>query len=127
MITTRGGSDDREIIEELETSVVILKAHMVTHDQARDIKAAQRELSNTLNTLGEKTRDAISIIQRQFEELKAQVNVLQMAMGRVGSSSVDRGKRAKVPEPRRYEWVRDTKELENFLFDIEQYFWAVHI
>ena len=48
-----------------------------------------------------------------------------MAMGRVGSSSADRGKRAKVPEPKRYEGARDAKELENFLFDMEQYFRAV--
>ena len=41
MVTTQGGLDDREIIEELEASVVALKAHMITHDQARDIEAAQ--------------------------------------------------------------------------------------
>ena len=51
--------------------------------------------------------------------------MLQMTMGRVGSSSVDRGKRAKVLEPRRYEGARDAKELENFLFDMEQYFRAM--
>ena len=49
-----------------------------------------------------------------------------MAVGRVGSSSEDRGKRAKVSEPKRYEGARDAKELENFLFDMEQYFRAVH-
>ena len=48
MVTTRGGSDNRERIEELEASVVALKAHVVTHDQVRDIEAAQRELSDTL-------------------------------------------------------------------------------
>ena len=98
MVTTRGESDDRERIEELEASVAVLKAHVVTHDQVRDIEVAQRELSDTLNTLSEETRDAMSIIQREFQELKAQVSVLQMAMGRVGSSFVDRGKRAKVPK-----------------------------
>ena len=67
----------------------------------------------------------MSIIQREFQELKAQVSVLQMAMGRVGFSSANRGKRAKVPESKRYEGARDAKELENFLFDIEQYFRAV--
>ena len=48
-----------------------------------------------------------------------------MKMGRVGSSSANKGKRAKVPEPKRYERARDAKELENFLFDMEQYFRAV--
>ena len=40
MVTTRGGSDDRERIEELEVSVAALKAHVVKHDQVRDIEAA---------------------------------------------------------------------------------------
>ena len=120
MVMTRGGSDDRERIEELEASMATFKAHVITHDQVRDIEAAQRQLSDTLNTLSEETRDAMSIIQREFQELKAQVSVLQMA-----SSSVDRGKRIKVLEPKRYEGTRDAKELENFLFDMEQYFRAV--
>ena len=30
-----------------------------------------------------------------------------------------------MPEPKRYEGARDAKELENFLFDMEQYFRAV--
>ena len=29
-----------------------------------------------------------------------------------------------MPEPKRYEGARDAKELENFLFDMEQYFRA---
>ena len=126
MVTTRGVSDDRERIEELEASMAVLKAHVVTYDQVRDIEIVQRELSDTLNTLSEETKDAMSIIQREFQELKAQVSALQMAIGKVGSSSMDRGKRVKVSELRRYEGARDAKELENFLFDIEQYFQAVH-
>ena len=66
-----------------------IKAYVVTHNQVRDIEAAQRELFDTLNTLSEDTRDAMGIIQREFQELKAQVSVLQMAMGRVGSSFKD--------------------------------------
>ena len=66
MVTTRDGSDDRERIEELEASVAALKAHVVTHDQVRNIEAVQRELSDTLNTLSEETRDAMSVIQREF-------------------------------------------------------------
>ena len=91
--------------------MVALKAHVITHDQVRDIEAAQRELSDTLNNLSEETRDAMGIIQREFQELKAQVSVLQMAMGRVGSSFGDKGKRAKVPESKRYEGARDVKTL----------------
>ena len=35
--------------------------------------------------------------------------------------------RAKVPESRHYGGARDAKEVENFLFDMEQYFRAVRV
>ncbi|KAA3462652.1 hypothetical protein EPI10_029119 [Gossypium australe] len=64
-------------------------------------------------------RDAIAAIKKGFEELKAQRNLIQMALIQVGSCSTYRGKRVKVPEPRCYEgW--NTKKLDNFLFDMEQ-------
>ncbi|GAV75434.1 hypothetical protein CFOL_v3_18913 [Cephalotus follicularis] len=36
-------------------------------------------------------------------------------------------RRARVLEPRLYEGSRDAEELENFLFDMEQYFHVVHV
>lgn len=33
----------------------------------------------------------------------------------------------KVPEPRNFKGKRDSKELENFLFDMEQYFRAIQL
>ena len=33
--------------------------------------------------------------------------------------------RAKMPEPRHYKGARDAKKVENFLFDMKQYFQVV--
>ncbi|KAK3002239.1 hypothetical protein RJ639_021302 [Escallonia herrerae] len=43
---------------------------------------------------------------------------------RVGA---EHSSRPRVPEPKSYGGARDTKELENFLFDIEQYFRAIRV
>ena len=47
--------------------------------------------------------------------LRRTLNLLEVTGG-VGQ------KKIKVPEPKHYNGARDAKELENFLFDIEQYF-----
>ncbi|XP_022745098.1 uncharacterized protein LOC111295720 [Durio zibethinus] len=126
-MATNGGVNHQQRIEELEAAVAALKTHVVTNDRLREIEATQRELSDTLHSLSEEVRDALNVLQKEFEELRAQVGVLQVAVARSSSSSVKRGKRAKVPKPRCYEGAKDAKELENFLFDMEQYFRAVCI
>ncbi|KAK3014831.1 hypothetical protein RJ639_008307 [Escallonia herrerae] len=40
---------------------------------------------------------------------------------------MEHSSRLRVPEPKRYGGARDAKELENFLFDVEQYFRAIRV
>ncbi|EOY08508.1 Uncharacterized protein TCM_022987 [Theobroma cacao] len=78
-----------------------------------------------INTLSDETNDALSTLQYEIRELKTQVNLLVITVGNASGRSRDRGEMAKVSKPKRYEGVRNAKELENFLFDMEQYFRAV--
>ncbi|KAL0463296.1 UNVERIFIED_CONTAM: Retrovirus-related Pol polyprotein from transposon [Sesamum latifolium] len=39
----------------------------------------------------------------------------------------DAGARLRIPEPKAYSGARDAKEVENFLFDMEQYFLAANV
>ncbi|GAV76928.1 hypothetical protein CFOL_v3_20401, partial [Cephalotus follicularis] len=55
---------------------------------------------------------------------KDQVIVLVRVMSYIGSNNME-ARRVKVLELRLYEGAQDAKELENFLFDMEQYFWVV--
>ncbi|EOY27000.1 Uncharacterized protein TCM_028956 [Theobroma cacao] len=81
--------------------MVAIKAYIVLCERIDEIETVQWKLSEMINTLSDETKDALSTLQG------------------------DRGKKAKMLKPKRYEWVRDAKELENFLFDIEQYFRAL--
>ena len=70
-------------------------------------------------------RDVIDAIKAQFssahEELSTKVNLLVKAMGNT-TITPSEASRVKLPEPRPYEGQRDAKEVDNFLFDMEQYF-----
>ncbi|XP_039053116.1 uncharacterized protein LOC120195059 [Hibiscus syriacus] len=121
------GSVDRRKLEEIEAALAALRAHMISCDRMmRRVEETQEDLLETVTDLGNEARDAIGVIQLGYDELKAQVSVLQAAVASLTVNPIERvGTRAKIPDPQRFDGVRDAKELENFLFDIEQYFRAM--
>ena len=78
--------------------------------------------ANAEGNLGDTVRD----LRAELANVKAQIRVLNRAIGNQGpgQGGPEYG-RMRVPEPRSYGGARDAKELENFLFDMEQYFRAV--
>ncbi|KAE8690049.1 hypothetical protein F3Y22_tig00110929pilonHSYRG00045 [Hibiscus syriacus] len=120
------GSVDRRKLEEIEAALAALRAHMISGDRMRRVEETQEDLLETVTDLGNEARDAIGVIQLGYGELKAQVSVLQGVVASLIANPVERvGVRAKIPDPQRFDGARDAKELENFLFDIEQYFRAM--
>ena len=65
-------------------------------------------------------------LKLEVEDLNGRVTVLTRAFGNgiEGGGAFDSFK-PHVPEPRAYGGARDTKELDNYLFNMEQYFKAV--
>ena len=51
--------------------------------------------------------------------MNAKLNITMLA---VGNQTVTDYRKVKVPEPQAYGGACDAKQLENFLFDLEQYF-----
>ncbi|GMI86721.1 hypothetical protein HRI_002341400 [Hibiscus trionum] len=119
----RRESVDPARFEELEAVVSAMRAHMIPNDRIRAIEQAQRELGDGLKELESNAKKDFEELKDGLEELRCVVNLVKVAMGKSATSSG--GQRAKVPEPQRFEGNRDGKELENFLFDMEQYFRAM--
>ncbi|EOX93835.1 Uncharacterized protein TCM_002781 [Theobroma cacao] len=71
MVTTRSSPEDYKRIEKIET--------------------VQRELSEIINTLNDKTRDTLSTFQGEIGELKTQVNLLVIATSNASANLGDRG------------------------------------
>ncbi|KAK3012642.1 hypothetical protein RJ639_008598 [Escallonia herrerae] len=63
----------------------------------------------------------------KFQELQDRVELLSRAVVNTPAGDAEHSSRPRVPEPKSYGGARDAKELENFLFDIEQYFRAIRV
>ncbi|CAL5413401.1 unnamed protein product [Camellia sinensis] len=75
-------------------------------------------------THGQDFEDVVTELRLEIEDLSGRVGVLTRAFGNASSGGME-FTRARVPEPRAYGGARNAKELDNFLFDREQYFKAV--
>ncbi|KAK3038006.1 hypothetical protein RJ639_029957 [Escallonia herrerae] len=65
--------------------------------------------------------------ESKFQEPQDRVELLSRAVVNTPAGGTEHSLRPRVPEPKSYGGARDAKELENFLFDIEQYFRAIRV
>lgn len=75
-------------------------------------------------TQGHDFEDVVTELRLEIEDLSGRVGVLTRAFGNAPGGGME-FPRVRVPEPRAYGGARDAKELDHFLFDMEQYFKAV--
>ena len=85
-----------------------------------DLGVKYEGLSERMDFLTAKHEELLA----KYEALSDEVAVLKRALRESGSHG--EGRKTKVPNPSPYSGVRNAKELENFLFDMEQYFRAAH-
>ncbi|KAE8712657.1 Cytokinin dehydrogenase 5 [Hibiscus syriacus] len=84
------GSVDRRKLEEIEAALAALRAHIISGDRMRGVEETQEDLLETVTDLGNEARDAIGVIQLGYDELKAQVSVLQAAIASVAANPIER-------------------------------------
>ncbi|KAL0367408.1 UNVERIFIED_CONTAM: hypothetical protein Sradi_3630900 [Sesamum radiatum] len=66
-------------------------------------------------------------MRRDMEQMSIQIGLLQRVMSNTPIVAHDAGARLRIPEPKAYSGAHDAKEVENFLFDMEQYFLAANV
>ncbi|KAL0409134.1 UNVERIFIED_CONTAM: hypothetical protein Sradi_1847800 [Sesamum radiatum] len=62
-----------------------------------------------------------------MEQMSIQIGLLQRVVSNAPVVAHDVGARLRIPEPKAYGGARDAKEVENFLFDMEQYILAANV
>ncbi|KAK3018657.1 hypothetical protein RJ639_002710 [Escallonia herrerae] len=65
--------------------------------------------------------------ESKFQELQDRVELFSRTVVNTPAGGAEHSSRPRVPEPKSYGGARDAKELENFLFDIKQYFRAIRV
>ncbi|KAL2224126.1 UNVERIFIED_CONTAM: Retrovirus-related Pol polyprotein from transposon, partial [Sesamum indicum] len=104
-----------EKVSSLETEVSVLSAEL---DECRQVV---QEMGSAFGGGG------IADMRRDMEQMSIQIGLLQRAVSNAPVVAQDHGARLRIPEPKAYGGARDAKEVENFLFDIEQYFLAANV
>ncbi|KAL0349663.1 UNVERIFIED_CONTAM: hypothetical protein Sradi_4115500 [Sesamum radiatum] len=104
-----------EKVSSLETEITVLNSKM------EECRQVVQEMASAFGGGG------IADVRREMEQMSIQIGLLQRAVSNVPAVAHDAGARLRIPEPKAYGGARDAKEVENFLFDMEQYFLAANV
>ncbi|KAL0307111.1 UNVERIFIED_CONTAM: hypothetical protein Sradi_6128400 [Sesamum radiatum] len=104
-----------EKVSSLETEITVLNFEL------EECRQVVQEMASAFGGGG------IADMRREMEQMSIQIGMLQRAESNVPTVAHDAGARLRIPEPKAYGGAHDAKEVENFLFDMEQYFLAANI
>ncbi|KAL0307249.1 UNVERIFIED_CONTAM: hypothetical protein Sradi_6142200 [Sesamum radiatum] len=104
-----------EKVSSLETEITVLNFEL---DECQQVI---QEIATAFGGCG------IADMRREMEQMSIQIGLLQRAVSNISLVAHDRGARLRIPEPKAYGGPRDAKEIENFLYDMEQYFLAANV
>ena len=90
--------------------------------EASDKYAGERidALKSDLHALMAEYQDAV-------QSMGAEISILKKAVAQSPSTVSGHPQKVRVPEPKGFGGARNAKELENFLWDMEQFFKAAHV
>ncbi|KAL0453870.1 UNVERIFIED_CONTAM: hypothetical protein Slati_1365100 [Sesamum latifolium] len=111
-----------EMVMSLEVKVFALEAEITgLSSELEDCRQVIQEWAGAFGGGG------IADIRRDMEQMSIQIGLLQRAVSNAPVVAHDAGARLRIPEPKAYSGARDAKEVENFFFDMEQYFLAANV
>ncbi|KAG6478500.1 hypothetical protein ZIOFF_061943 [Zingiber officinale] len=118
-----GGS--HELRERLSSVEVVLGA-VPDGEDVCDLVARVLNLEASLLHIQESLMEEMAQIRKNNEDLRYEIIILRRAMAS-SSEVVPQRPLVRVPEPKSFGGTRSAKELENFLWDMEQYFVAAKV
>ena len=85
----------------------------------------QNTMMSLFNGLADEFRTTIDAIQEKMADMNTRIGVTMKVVENVTAGQTHAGSnKLKFPDPRPFKENWDAKELENFIFDVEQYFKA---
>ncbi|TYK28468.1 uncharacterized protein E5676_scaffold629G001010 [Cucumis melo var. makuwa] len=115
----------RTVNYEREDSSSGFAVHM--EERVNELDSSQKTLLEMINDMSEDFRVTFDVVRNEIADVNARLNLMMRAMANQaptgGAISVSR---VKIPEPKPFCVARDAKALENYIFDLEQYFKATN-
>ncbi|KAL0293502.1 UNVERIFIED_CONTAM: hypothetical protein Sradi_6933300 [Sesamum radiatum] len=112
----------RETMMNLEEKVSAMESEItMLSSELEDCRHVIRELTSAFDGGG------VPDMRHEMEQMSIQIGLLQCWVSNGPAVAQDTGARLRISEPKAYNGARDAKEVENFLFDIEQYFLAANV
>ena len=99
----------------------------ITHKEAsgKEFNELQNTMMKLFNELADEFKTTIDVIKEKMDKMNIRIGVTMKVVENVTSGQTHtRPNKLKFPNPRPFKGNWDAKELENFIFDIEQYFKA---
>ncbi|XP_027156075.1 uncharacterized protein LOC113756717 [Coffea eugenioides] len=109
----------------------VVEVLLQTRQTINTLTAQMEETRQTVSSVGDVValRNEVASSHAEIAALQSEIGVLKRAVGSSNTQPVQKSSRGKVkvPEPKPYQGSRSSKDLENFLWDVEQYFKAVDV
>ncbi|KAA0049578.1 senescence-specific cysteine protease sag39 [Cucumis melo var. makuwa] len=115
----------RTVNYECGDSSLVFAAHM--EERVSELDSSQKTLLKVINGMSEDFLVTLDVVRNEIVDVNARLNLTMRAMENQapagGAISVSR---VKIPKPKPFCGARDAKALENYIFDLEQYFKATN-
>ncbi|KAK1379193.1 hypothetical protein POM88_025937 [Heracleum sosnowskyi] len=99
----------------------LLESHLCQTDDDYD------QVVVKIDRLADEYRSHVERTESQMNKLVEDIAILRRAVAGTSLGGTDGHSKLKIPEPKPFVGSRSAKELENFMWDMEQYFKAAHI
>ncbi|KAK8948956.1 hypothetical protein KSP39_PZI005193 [Platanthera zijinensis] len=110
-------------VERVEGNFETLEAHVL--EEFESIKESTQtwlDAQPTLEVRLAKMEEAIQAMRNGFDEMREEVTLCRRAVANGGGNMTIGNPRMEVPKPKAFGGKRDAKEVENFIWQMEQYF-----
>ncbi|KAA0057471.1 uncharacterized protein E5676_scaffold216G001550 [Cucumis melo var. makuwa] len=124
-VDTLEGNVGRTVKYEYGDSSSSFVAHM--EECVNELDNSQKTLLEMINDMSEDFRATLDVVRNKIADVNARLNLtIRLMANQAPARGAIPVSRVNIPEPKPFCGVRDAKALENYIFDLEQYFRATN-
>ncbi|TYK11798.1 uncharacterized protein E5676_scaffold152G00080 [Cucumis melo var. makuwa] len=97
-------------------------------EHVNELDSSQKKILEMINVMSEDFRATLDVVRNEIADVNARLNLTMRAIAnQAPAGGAIPVSRVKFPEPKPFCGARDAKVLENYIFDLEQYFRTTNI